>query len=164
MVANFSLKCVRCTVAKTLCVYKQSISGNRKGIPTTVATFQCGHLKLGFGSLHNESNKSCSKYKPGFKNISIDYIKLFLWQGCAKVWKLGGGACSNVVGIICPLPPHLVEIGLTDLPKMWAWLPQKSYQPIMYWFVQGEELWTGGLWSVSAKKWLVWQFTAVLKH
>ena len=28
---------------------------------------------------------------------------------------------------------------------------------------QGEELWTGGLWSVSAKKWLVWQFTAVFK-
>ena len=26
---------------------------------------------------------------------------------------------------------------------------------------QGEELWTGWLWSVSAKNWLVWQFTAV---
>ena len=30
-------------------------------------------------------------------------------------------------------------------------------------YLQGEELWTGGLWSVSAKKWRVWQFTAVFK-
>ena len=76
MVANFSLKC---TVARTLCVYKQSISGNRKGIPTTVATFQCGHLKLEFGSLQNESiGKFSSKYEPVFSNISIDYVKYFL--------------------------------------------------------------------------------------
>ena len=35
-------------------------------------------------------------------------------QDCPRVWKSGGGACSNVVDITCPL----VEIGVTDLPKI----------------------------------------------
>ena len=30
---------------------------------------------------------------------------------------LEGGSSSNVVGIVCPPPPPLVGIGLTDLPK-----------------------------------------------
>ena len=46
MVANFSLKCaplhtIASTVAKPF-VYKQSISGNRKGISTAMAKYRTG--------------------------------------------------------------------------------------------------------------------------
>ena len=65
-------------------------------------------------------------------------------QGCCKVWKSGGWACSTVVGIICPL----VEVGSTVRPKTAPPAPRLR-QP---WYGSCNEIWILHPYSKDAEK------------